>query len=488
MSKLNNETLTSLPRDIKIPAYDRTAVSAGIVHFGMGNFFRAHEAYYIDQCLNREDQRHWGIIGVELMDSDAMHDKAAAYKRQDGLFSLTEVNSDGRSTVRVIGSVIDYLHAPQDPEAVINVLTSPDIRIISMTITEGGYNIDENTGEFNLEHAGVKHDLANPKEPQTVFGLVTEALRRRRDAGVGPFTILSCDNLRHNGTVAKKAFIGFARAANADLAQWIEANVTFPNAMVDRITPAVNANAIAKLNAASGLQDELPLLTEAFIDWVLEDKFCAGRPDLAAVGARMTDDVTGYEQVKVRMLNASHTMLACPAVLLGYEFVHEAMQDRDLAELLENFLTRDVIPTLDAPADLDVQEYKRSVLDRFSNPAMADQLLRIAGDTNSKIQVFWTDTFERNLKAGNSISRLAFGAAAWLEMLCIKKDGAFETGEPTLTAEQRALALSDDLAQGLNLPAFDPVRSYIDDAFRAAVAEARRTIRAEGVKSALSKA
>ena len=487
---LNNETLSTLPSTVATPDYDRSTVTPGIVHFGMGNFFRAHEAFYIDRCLAREDQRNWGIVGVELIDNDAMREKAAAYKRQDGLFSLTEVDSDGSSSVRIIGSVIDYMHAPENPEAVIKLLADPSIRIISMTITEGGYNIDENSGEFNLEHAGVKHDLANPQQPQTVFGLVIEALRRRRDAGVGPFTILSCDNLRHNGTVAKKAFTGFARAADAELAQWIEANVTFPNAMVDRITPAVNADAISKLNAGSGLKDELPLLTETFIDWVLEDKFCAGRPDVAAVGARMTDDVTGYEQVKVRMLNASHTMLACPAVLLGYEFVHEAMQDRDLAALLENFLNLDVIPTLDAPADLDVQEYKRSVLNRFANPAMADQLLRIAGDTNSKIQVFWTDTFERNLKAGNDISRLAFGAAAWLEVLCGKneKGASFETFEPTLTTEQRALAQDADLAKGLELSAFDPFRAQINDAFRAAVVEARKAIRANGVKSALPKA
>lgn len=484
---LNNNVLSSLPSNIAKPDYGRSTVTPGIVHFGMGNFFRAHEAFYIDRCLSQENQRDWGIVGVELMDNDAMREKAAAYKRQDGLFSLTEVNSDGDASVRVVGSVIDYLHAPADPEAVIKLLSDPAIRIISMTITEGGYNIDENTGEFDLTHAGVKHDLANPATPQTVFGLVIEALRRRRDNGVGPFTILSCDNLRHNGTVAKKAFTGYAKAADAELAQWIEANVTFPNAMVDRITPAVNANAIKKINAGSGLEDELPLLTETFHDWVLEDKFCAGRPDLAAVGARMTDDVTGYEQVKVRMLNASHTMLACPAVLLGYEYVHEAMQDEELSALLENFLSKDVIPTLDAPADLDVQDYKRTVLSRFSNPAMADQLLRIAGDTNSKIQVFWTDTFERNLKAGNEVSRLAFGAAAWLEVLCGKneKGATFDTFEPTLTEEQRALAKADDLAAGLTLSAFDPFRAHINDEFRNAVVEARQAIRTKGVKGAI---
>ncbi|NVN13342.1 mannitol dehydrogenase family protein, partial [Nguyenibacter vanlangensis] len=353
--------------------------------------------------------------------------------------------------VRVIGALRAYLLAPSDPHAVLDLLADPAIRIVSMTITEGGYNIDETTGRFRLDTPAVQADLAGDAPPATIFGFVVEALARRRAAGAGPFTVLSCDNLRHNGDVARTAFLGYARARDAGLAEWIERHVTFPNAMVDRITPSVDAAIAAELNAASGLDDALPLVAEDFTQWVVEDAFCAGRPALEQAGVQFVDDVTGYEQVKVRMLNASHILLAFPGILLGYRHVDEALRDPDLERFVNAYLERDVIPRLTAPEGLDPQEYRRSVLSRFSNPAMADQLLRVGGDGSSKVQVYWTETVRRTLADGGDLSRIAFGIAAYLEMLRGKDESgaAYTPFEPTLDPARIALAGADDLAAGL---------------------------------------
>ena len=347
---LNETTLTTLPAGVQALAYRREAVGRGIVHFGVGNFFRAHEAWYVNQCLGLPGQSQWGIVGVGLNGGPRGEAKARQFQQQDCLYSLTEVAADGARTVSIIGALREYLLAPADPEAVLARLADPETRIVSMTITEGGYNIDEKTGLFRLDEAGVSADLAHPRRPATVFGYVVEGLRRRREAGVPPFTVLSCDNLRSNGHVARAAFVGYARAVDPDLAGWIEANVTFPCSMVDRITPGVDRATRQALNEASGLDDELPVLAEDFSQWVLEDNFCNGRPALEKAGVQFVDDVAGYEQVKVRMLNASHILLGAVGLLLGYRYAHETVADADLERLANAYWTLDAMPQIDAPA------------------------------------------------------------------------------------------------------------------------------------------
>lgn len=484
---LNRTILKAFPAGISAPAYDPATIGTGIVHFGVGNFFRAHEAFYVDRCLALAGQQGWGIVGVGLTAGARSERKAEQFTAQDCLYSLTEAAPDGGRAVRVIGALRGYLLAPANPTAVLDLLTDPSVRIVSMTITEGGYNIDETTGEFRLDNAAVRADLAGGASPTTIFGYVVEALARRRAAGAGPFTVLSCDNLRHNGDVARTAFLGFARARDPDLAAWIEAHVTFPNGMVDRITPSVDDAIAGALNAASGLDDALPLVAEDFTQWVVEDRFCAGRPALEEAGVQFVADVTGYEHVKVRMLNASHILLAFPGILLGYRQVDEALRDPDLARFVNAYLERDVIPRLDAPAGLDPQDYRRSVLRRFSNPAMADQLLRIGGDGSSKIQVFWTETVRRALSDGGDLRRIAFGIAAYLEAL----RGMDETGvqyaptEPTLDATQLELAEAEDLGAALALPAFDGWRDIQSFVLTDAIVAARQAIREIGVRAAL---
>jgi len=381
----------------------------------------------------------------------------------------------------------DYILAPEKPDAVLNLLSDPGIKIVSMTITEGGYNINEHTGEFDLENDAVQRDLANPEAPSTIFGYVVEGLRRRRDAGNRAFTIMSCDNLRHNGNVARKAFIGFARARDPELASWIEANATFPNAMVDRITPTVSPPIAERLNRESGLDDLLPLVAEDFTQWVIEDEFADGRPAFEKVGVQMVEDVTDYEFMKIRMLNASHIFLAFSGLLLGYDHIDESINDPDLRKLVEAYLDTDVIPTLKAAPGEDLEKYKESVISRFSNPAMADQNLRIGSDGQSKVQVFWTVTIQNLLKGKLSIDRVAYGLAAYLEMLRGKneKGGSFEPIEPTFTEETWKIAKSDDLEAGFALPAFDGWRKLNHEELDAKVIEKRRIIREKGVKAAL---
>lgn len=484
---MNRTILESLPAGISAPGYDPSAIRTGIVHFGVGNFFRAHEAFYVDRCLGLPGQQGWGIAGVGLTGGARSERKAETFRAQDCLYSLTEAAPDGARAVRVIGALRAYLLAPSDPHAVLDLLADPAIRIVSMTITEGGYNIDETTGRFRLDTPAVQADLAGDAPPATIFGFVVEALARRRAAGAGPFTVLSCDNLRHNGDVARTAFLGYARARDAGLAEWIERHVTFPNAMVDRITPSVDAAIAAELNATSGLDDALPLVAEDFTQWVVEDAFCAGRPALEQAGVQFVDDVTGYEQVKVRMLNASHILLAFPGILLGYRHVDEALRDPDLERFVNAYLERDVIPRLTAPEGLDPQEYRRSVLSRFSNPAMADQLLRVGGDGSSKVQVYWTETVRRTLADGGDLSRIAFGMAAYLEMLRGKDESgaAYTPFEPTLDPARIALAGADDLAAGLALPAFDGWRDVQTPALTQAIVAARHAIRTQGVRASL---
>jgi len=485
---ITRETLKHLPAGVAAPSYDLKDIKPGILHFGVGNFFRAHEAYYVDKALALPGQQGWGIIGVGLTSGDRSKKKAEDFKQQDCLFSLTETAPSGESKRTVIGALRDYLLAPEKQEAVLEYLADPAIKIVSMTITEGGYNIDEHSGEFALDNEAVQRDLANPETPSTIFGYVVEGLRRRRDAGNRAFTIMSCDNLRHNGNVARKAFLGYARARDPELASWIEANATFPNAMVDRITPTVSADIAARLNKESGLDDLLPLVAEDFTQWVIEDEFADGRPALEKVGVQMVDDVTDYEFMKIRMLNASHIFLAFSGLLLGYDHIDESINDPDLRKLVETYLDTDVIPTLKAAPGEDLEKYKESVISRFSNPAMADQNLRIGSDGASKVQVFWTATIQNLLKDKRDLDRVAYGLAAYLEMLRGKneKGGTFEPIEPTFTDDTWKIARSDDYEAGFALPAFDGWRKLDHAALDEKVTELRKVIREKGVKAALS--
>ena len=451
MIALSNATLTSLPPDVSVPTYDRGALRGGIVHFGVGNFHRTHFALYVDDALRRSFDPAWGIVGVGLNDGPAARAKASAYNAQDGLYTVTECDPNGKVSVRVIGAMMAYLHAPADPDAVLARLVDPAVRIVSLTITEGGYNIREADGTFRLDAPDVAHDL-DGHAPRTVFGFVVEALARRRATGLPAFSVASCDNLRGNGDTSRKAFVSFAGARDPDLAAWINREVEFPNSMVDRIAPQVDEAERMTLNARSGINDRLPAKAETYNQWVCEDRFRYGRPDLAAVGVQFSNDVVSYLAIKGRLLNASHMLMSYPAVLCGYRLVHEAMADPRIVQLLSIFLDRDVIPDMEALPGMSFDAYKAVIVDRFSNPAIGDQLLRVAGDGAAKLPTFHSKTIARLVSEAADVRRVAFLLACFARYLKAKSNDAvrddrgasFAVDEPGLSDEDWRLVDGPD--------------------------------------------
>lgn len=463
-------------------AYDRSSVSTGIAHIGVGNFHRAHEAYYTNLLLEYPDQRQWGICGIALLPSDA--GLVEALRSQQGTYTLTVCGRDGHDEAYGIGSLVELLWGVEDPEAVVAKLADPSVKIITMTITEGGYNTDKSTGEFILANEGVQHDLANPDTPRTVFGFVAAVLRHRMREKNGPVTILSCDNLQHNGDTARRAFVSFFEAQDPELAAWVAANVTFPNSMVDRITPAVRPDDRARLNAANGINDTAPVYCEDFIQWVIEDKFAAGRPAWERVGAEFTDDVTAYENMKLSLLNASHTLLSYPAFLAGYRKVDDAMHDPRFARYLRAFMDRDITPYVPAPGTTDLELYKQTLIERFGNRSVSDQLARLCFDGVSKIPVYVMPNLAKMLRDGADLRRVAFFAAAYRRYLrgaTDDKGTPYTIDEPWLTDNDRSLAASDDALDFLALSPFAAVDLRADSRFTQTYLEMVDAMTAQGV-------
>src|ERR1019366_6547280 len=338
--------------------------STGIVHLGVGNFHRSHQAMYIDTLMNSGAAMDWGICGIGLQPSSTR--MRAAMAAQDGLYTLVIRHGDGSWEARVIGSIVEYLFAPDDPEAAIEKMASPTTRIVSLTITEGGYNLDAVTGEFNSADESVVADLRPGAMPRTVFGLVTEALARRRRRGIPAVSILSCDNVQGNGHVSQRAFTAFARLRDPELAEWMTSQVRFPNGMVDRITPQTTDADRAELSRRFGIDDAWPVLCEPFTQWVLEENFTDGQPPLEDVGVQIVSDVEPYELMKLRLLNASHQALCYPGYLVGYRLVHDVTTDPLFARFLLEYMTQEAIPTLRPVPGIDLQHYARELIERVS--------------------------------------------------------------------------------------------------------------------------
>lgn len=445
-----------MAREVKKPAYDRSQVKAGILHMGVGNFHRAHLEDYLNALFGKDAaQRGWGVSGAMLLPSDkGLYD---ALKGRDGRYTLTICGRDGKNEVEEIDSLVELNWAGDNPEAILRRMADPDIRIISMTITEGGYNIDRENGEFDLENEAIAQDIKNPAKPHTAFGFLAEGLRRRRDANAGPVTVLTCDNLQHNGDTAKKAFMAFFEAQDPELAKWVGKNVTFPNSMVDRITPATTPADRERLNRENGTDDPAPVYCEDFIQWVVEDKFANGRPKWEEVGVQMTDDVTAYENMKLSLLNAAHTLLSYPSFLAGYRKVDEAMKDDTIRKFTREYMDLDATPYVPAPKDTDLEEYKTTLIERFGNPAVSDQVARLCMDGLSKFPVYVVPVLAKMLKDGKDLRRMAYLLAAYRQYLREGVDDngeKYEINEPWLTQEDKKLIDSKDPLDFLRLPAF----------------------------------
>ncbi|MFC5929885.1 mannitol dehydrogenase family protein [Cryobacterium melibiosiphilum] len=443
LSTLGNETLAALAPaapEVALPAYDRVGLSAGIVHFGVGGFHRAHQALMIDDLLAQGLARDWAICGVGVMPSDVrMRD---ALLDQDGLYTLVVKHPDGRLEARVIGSIIDYMYAPDDVEAVIERLASREVKIVSLTVTEGGYNIHPVTGEFELDSPAVAADLAADAVPATVFGIVVEALRRRRARGVVPFTIMSCDNLQDNGGVARRAFVAFATAKDADLGLWISVAVSFPSSMVDRITPVTTDNDRAQIADTFGLSDRWPVVCEPFLQWVLEDHFTDGRPPYEKTAVQLVADVEPYELMKLRLLNASHQGLCYFAHLMGYRLVHDAAADPLIATFLRAYMDREGTPTLKPVPGIDVEDYKTQLIERFSNPGVRDTVARLCAESSDRIPKWLLPVVREQSARGGEVALSAAIVASWARYA----EGTDEQGQPIEVVDRikdRVMASAD---------------------------------------------
>ena len=428
---LGASTLPRLHASVGIPSYDRRQVRTGMVHIGVGGFHRAHQAMYADRLMNEGRGLDWGICGVGVLPSDRrMRNVLAA---QDGLYTLLVKHPDGSLEPRVVGSLVEHLLAPEDPEAVIEKMASPDTRIVSLTITARGYNTDPATGAFHAGAPEVRDDLEPRAVLRTTFGLVTEALVRRRSRGMEPFTVLSCDNLQGNGDVARQAFTAFATLRDPELGGWVGRTVSFPNSMVDRITPATTPADVALLRDRFGVDDAWPVVCEPFAQWVVEDRFPAGRPPWEHAGGQLVGDVTPYEAMKLRLLNGSHQALAYFAALAGYRFVHEAGGDPLWVRFLRAYMDREVTPTLAAVPGVDLEEYKRTLLQRLASAALADPVARLCAPA-VLIPKYVLPVIRAGLATGGEVHRAAAVVASWARFA----EGCDDHGRPIPFADRAA--------------------------------------------------
>lgn len=424
-TKLSAQNLETISNSIKTPSYDRSTLSGGIVHFGVGNFHRAHQAVYLDSLFDSGCDHDWAIIGAGVLPSDKKMCRALA--NQDFLTTVVE-QSAGQSSARVTGGMIDFL-SPDDPAAIIRTLSQPPIRIVSLTITEGGYFIDPVTGIFDAENPEIVADTVTPDNPKTVFGLIVAGLRQRRKAGIEPFTVLSCDNIPHNGVVTRNAVAGLAGLSDPEFSQWILDHVAFPNGMVDRITPATGDRERKILTRDFGIEDNWPVFCEDFIQWVLVDNFPAGRPQLERVGVQFVPDVTPYENMKIRILNGGHAVIAYPAGLLDIRFAHEAMEHPMIRSFLQKVEKEEIIPVVPPVPDADLGSYFNKIVERFANPKIGDTIRRLCLDGSNRQPKFIIPSIIDRLEKGAGITGLTLESALWCRY-CYGKTESGKITEP----------------------------------------------------------
>lgn len=431
MKRLNQAEISALPKDVLLPSYDRNAIKPGIVHLGIGAFHRAHQAFYTEAVLNQFGG-DWGIIGCSLR-SASVRDQLAP---QDGLYTLVERSGEGEK-LQLIGAVKETLVGPEDPAGLVAIMANPDIKIVSLTVTEKGYCHDPATGDLNLNHPDIQHDLDNLATPKSAIGFLVGALKIRFEAGQKAFTLLSCDNLPNNGRVLEKVVTQFAEKVSAEFAQWIKANATFPCTMIDRIVPATTDDDRREIEARLGLRDEGMVVCEPFTQWVVEDKFADGRPAWEKVGVLMTDDVEAFEKIKLRLLNGSHSTMAYTGYLSGFQYIAEVMQQPAFVNLIKIYMAREAGETVQAPTGFDIEEYKQQLRDRFSNPALKHKTWQIAMDGSQKLPQRLLETLREQLARDGHIDIICLGVAAWIRYV----SGVDESG--------KAIEVSDPLASKL---------------------------------------
>lgn len=480
---LNAAALPHLPEGVSRPGYDRAALRPGILHVGVGNFHRAHMAVYLDRLFATGRDQDWALVGAGVRPADAaMRDRLAA---QDWLTTVVELDPHGLNA-RVVGSMVDFV--PVDPAAIIARMADPAIRIVSLTVTEGGYYVDAQTDGFNATHPDIMADAAAPDSPRTVFGMIIAALQARRAAGVAPFTVLSCDNLPENGHVARRTVTALAQLSDPAMADWIAAHVAFPNSMVDCITPATTDRERALVADRFGITDAAPVVCEPFRQWVLEDSFPQGRPALETVGAEFVANVAQYELMKLRILNGGHAAIAYPGALLGHHFVHDAMADARIARWLDALTRAEIVPTLAPIPGVSYDAYRETVATRFANPEVGDTIPRLCQDGSNRQPKFILPTIRDALAHGMPVAGLALEVALWCRY-CAGTDEAGRAIPPNddshADLRARALATRDDPGAFLsNTAVFGDLGQ--DAAFATAFGATIASLWTEGVAATLA--
>ncbi|EAU37947.1 hypothetical protein ATEG_01190 [Aspergillus terreus NIH2624] len=495
--KLNSRNLAQIfaaGKDrVKVPTYQRgSAVKEGIVHVGVGGFHRAHLAVYVDQLMQNHGVNDYAICGVGLQPFDAaMRD---ALRSQDHLYTVIERSAKG-SFAHVVGSINSYLFAPDNREAVIAKMAHPDTHIVSLTITESGYYYNENTHELQAEHPDIQFDLdpANEKTPRTTFGFLYAALARRHQQGLRPFTVLSCDNMQKNGSITRHMLESFARLRNPELAKWIAEQGAFPNAMVDRITPQTSPTDKKALAETIGIEDSWPVVTEPFMQWVLEDQFSDGRPPFEKAGAQVVKnvhDVEQFEKHKLRLLNGSHSAIGYAGQMAGFEYVHEVMEHPLYNRFVWQMMQEEVKPLLPEIPGVDIDEYCKTLMERFSNPTIMDQLPRICLNASGKIPQFIMPSIAEAIWVTGPFRRLCFVAAAWFRYLNGIDDSGktFNVDDPMREELQaKARAGGTNPAELLNVKSLfgDDLRS--DKRFLQEITTAMEAIARDGIMKTMPK-
>ena len=437
--KLSTASLGKLPEVVLVPAYDRSQLTPGIVHIGLGNFHRGHQAWYLHRLMQRGLAQNWAIVGAGVRPFDEVQRRKMA--AQDYLATLIELDPAGTS-VEVVGSMIDYVPVAPGNGPLIERMADPSIRIVAMTVTEGGYFIDPASKGFDAGHADIQHDAANPGTPRTAFGAIIAALAQRRAAGSGPFTLQSCDNLQGNGAIMRQTVLSLARLSDPDLADWIDANCSFPDSMVDCIVPATGPNELAMVRA-HGIDDAVPVTHENFRQWVIEDDFCASRPPWEKVGATITDQVHKYEAMKIRILNGGHQVISNAGEILSVATISGCMEHPLIGPLFRKVAIEEIVPHVHAVPGMTPEAYVDLIDLRFSNPRIVDTTRRVAFDGSSRHTGFILPVVRDALAANAPIAGLALTEALWARM-CegTREDGSLiEPNDPIwdkLTAAAKA--------------------------------------------------
>ena len=471
-----------------LPKYDRSTLVSRIVHLGFGAFHRAHQAVYADILAN-EHGSDWGYCEVNLIGGEQ---QIADLKQQDNLYSVAEMSADAWHC-RVVGVVKNAIHAQVDGlEAVFTAMTQPEVAIVSLTVTEKGYCHTPATGTILLDHPLIAHDLANPQQPKSAPGVIVEALARRKAAGLPAFSVMSCDNMPENGHVTRNVITAYAQAIDPELAAWIETYVTFPSTMVDRIVPAATAETLEQVAKATGVVDPVAIACEPFRQWVIEDNFVAGRPEWEKAGAELVKDVLPYEEMKLRMLNGSHSFLAYLGYLAGYQHISECMLDENYRRTAHALMLQEQAPTLKVQG-VDLAKYADSLIARYTNPALRHRTWQIAMDGSQKLPQRWLDSIRWHLANGSKFDLLALGVAGWMRYVggVDEQGNPIEVSDPLLSAIEQAVSASQEgetrVKALLGLKTIFGEDLPANDKFVAQVTESYLALRENGAKATVAK-